>query len=835
MGPPRAAALEPPAWRLPVAVALVSAAALAYQLLLMRWLAIAHWTPFAAMIISLALLGHGASGTWLCLYGDGARRRFGLLFPACALLFGLSAIAAPWVARAVPFNGLELVWNPDQLAWLAALYLVLAVPFFFAASCFGLAFARHGPRIPALYGADLLGAGIGALLAIALAWWPLARGLELVALCALLAAVLACAPRRRSVIVAAALSVAALVLVLPPRALAPPVNEFKSLSRALLLPGARVIAQRHGPYGWLAVLESPQVPLRHAPGLSLAHAREPPPQLGLFTDGDALAPIIRVEADADALAYLGHLTSALPYRLQRRPRVLLLGAGGGQELLQALSQGARRVDVVERDPRRLALLRGRFGAWIGHAFDDRRVRTIVAEPRAFARAGGARYDLVVLGGGATAGSAAGVQAATEQFALTVQALGEYRARLAPGGLLAITRDSKQPPRDELKLLATAIAALRAAGVRAPERELAMIRSWDASTLLLRRGPFAADELRALRRFADANGFDPVHHPGMRASEANRYNVVDRAWLHEGAQALLSSRAQAYVDAYKFAIAPATDDKPYFADFFRWRSLPELWRLRAQGGAVLLDSGYLLLLAALAQALPLALALIVLPLFALRRRGAPAVAPVRRDAVPAHARQAAPPTAARVRAWRVAAYFVGLGLAFLLVEIATLARLTLLAGHPLVAAAAGLSGFLLFAGAGSLWVQRRLPALRTDAQLARAIARAVAAIALGLLWQLAVFAAAFAHGAAWPLALRTALGLLGIAPLAFAMGLPFPLGLSRLARAAPDWVPWAWALNGFASVVAAIAAVLLGMAVGLRASLLCALALYALAAWAWRRG
>src|SRR4030095_8340781 len=97
----------------------------------------------------------------------------------------------------------------------------------------------------------------------------------------------------------------------------------------------------------------------------------------------------------------------------------------------------------------------------------------------------------------------------------------------------------------------------------------------------------------------------------------------------------------------------------------------------------------------------------------------------------------------------------------------------------------------------------------------------------------VFAAAFERGATWPVVARAAAGLLGLAPLAFAMGLPFPLGLARLARTQPEFVPWAWGLNGCASVVSAMAALLLAMAVGLRTTLLCALALYVVAAWVWR--
>src|SRR5688500_17087998 len=604
-------------WRLAFAIALVSAAALAYQLLLMRWLAVAHWSPFAAMIISLALLGHGGSGTWLSLW-PAARERFDWLFPVCALLFALTSVGALVVARAIPFNGLELVWNPHQLGWLAALYLVLALPFLFAASCFGLAFARHGTRIPALYGADLIGAGVGAMAAAGLAWWPIERGLVLAALGGALAAVVS-VPRIRTATTATAVAILGLLLVLPTRTVAPPVNEYKGLAKTLLLPGARVIAQRHGPYGWLAVVASPQVPLRHAPGLSLSNVQEPPPQLGLFTDGDALTPIVHVGRDSETLAYLGRMTSALPYRLRPRPAVLVLGAGGGQDLLQALSFDAHRVDVVEVDPQRLALLRDTFDAWAGHPYRDHRVRTYVAEPRAWARATRTRYDLIALGNtDSLTGGGAGAQAAAEQYVLTVQAMGDMYARLAPGGLLALTRYAKQPPRDELKLFATAVAALRAQGVRTPGAQLAMIRGWDASTLLIKRGAFEAVELQALRNFADTHGFDLAYLPGMRPAEANRYNALDRDHLSEGAHALVSPGAPAYLRDYKFAIAPATDDRPYFGDFFRWRSLPELWRLRAQGGAVLLDTGYVLVLAALAQALLLALLLIVLQLLALRR-------------------------------------------------------------------------------------------------------------------------------------------------------------------------------------------------------------------------
>jgi hypothetical protein len=388
-------------WRLACAIALLSAAALAWQLLLVRWLAIAHWQTFAVVIISLALLGHGASGSALSLLQARLLPRFETWFAGSALAFALGAAASLWLARAIPFNGLELAWDPRQFGWLAALYLCLSLPFFFAAACFGLAFARHGEHIPLLYGADLLGAGAGATLALGAAWLaPVEVLLPAVALLAPLAVVVAAGRRWLPAVACVA---ALLAWLAATHALAPDVNPFKGLAKVLLVRDARIVDARHGPHGWLAVVDSPRAPLRQVPGLSLSNLQPPAPQLGLYLDGDGPLALTPARAPAD-LAYLGRTTSALPYALLHRPRVLVLGAGGGEEVLQALVLGARSVDVVEPDRRRLQLLRdsGAFAAGPGR---DPRVRVHVADARAFVRAGAARggvpddrggYDLIVL-------------------------------------------------------------------------------------------------------------------------------------------------------------------------------------------------------------------------------------------------------------------------------------------------------------------------------------------------------------------------------------------------------------------------------------------------------
>ena len=145
------------------AISFVSAAILAYEVLLMRLFAIVQWHHFAYMVISIALLGFGASGSFLALAQGWLKPRFVAGFAVNAILFGVSALAAFALGERVPFNALEVLWNAGQLLYLFVLYLLFTVPFFCGANCIGLAFACFGAQIGRIYRYDLMGAGLGAL------------------------------------------------------------------------------------------------------------------------------------------------------------------------------------------------------------------------------------------------------------------------------------------------------------------------------------------------------------------------------------------------------------------------------------------------------------------------------------------------------------------------------------------------------------------------------------------------------------------------------------------------------------------------------------------------
>ena len=789
------------------AVAMLSAAAIGYEILLTRLYSIILWHHFAYLIISVALLGVGASGTFLAFARHQLAARFTLSFATCAVLFGLTSVAGFALAQLVPFNPLELVWDVGQQLRLLQISVTLAVPFFAAATAVGLTLARFGDAVGAVYRADMIGAGLGALaVVLVLMALPPATGLRLVGALGLLAAALASfrGPGRYRPASVLAVAAIASAVAWPGDWLRPQPSQYKGLSQALTVPGARVVEERSGPLGLLTVVESPEVPFRHVPGFSLAAGMEPPPQLGIFTDAESLTAVARFDGDLAALDYLDQQTAALPFHLLDSPRTLVLGAGGGADVLLALHHGAAAVDAVELNPQLVGLVRDTHAAFAGHLYTRDDVAVHVAEARAFVERSGRSWDLihVALLDSFTA-AASGLQALSESPLYTVEALRAYRLHLAPGGILAITRWLRAPPRDSLKLVATAIAALDAEGVADPGRHLAAIRSWNTVTVLIRNGSFGPAEASPIRTFSERRAFDVVWYPGMTRGEANRRNRLAEPYLFDAIAALLDGTGRDHLDAYRFHVAPATDDRPYYFRFFKWSLLPDVLALRGQGGLTLLDSGYLILLASLAQAVAASLVLILLPLFWLRRSR---------------------PISGGPPAWRIAVYFLALGFAFLFIEIAFIQRLTLFLGHPLGAIAIVLAGFLVFAGLGSgasaRWAEnRRVP-------LAGAAIGAIVGVAV---IDLLVMPIVLPLLTGLPLSMKAVLALAMIAPLAFPMGMPFPLGLAAVARSAPDLVPWAWAINGCASVIAVSLASLLAMHIGFVAVVGVALALYAAAA------
>ena len=795
-----------------VALATISAAILAYEVLLTRLFAIIQWHHFAFLAISIALLGFGASGAALAIWRQAVEPRIDGVFSACALAFAVTSPVAFLLAQRVPFNALELVWDPAQLLNFGIIYLLLTVPFTVGAACIGVAFLRHEDPVGRVYFWNLLGSALGALgVILTLSVLSPIQNLAAVSALALIASVLelaAIGSRRRWA--AAGLVVAGIVgwALAPATWTALNIAEHKGLSVALNVSGTELVWQRLGPLGLVSVVESETVPFRSAPGLSLNAPALPPRQVAVFTDADAMT-VIDGNTGGMSSAYLRYTTDALAYHLVDRPQVLVLGAGGGRPVAQALVHGAVRIDAVEANPDIVDLVRGDYAAFAGQLYDRDEVWVHVADGRGFLAATDRRWDVINVEAAGSGGAGAGTHGLNEDYLLTVDAIALMLQRLRPGGWLTFTQPLKLPPRAAPKLMVTALVALERRGATAPADHLILIRGMATTTLLVGRDRVTAGDIVPAVDFAEARSFDLAYYPGMVRDAANRFNVHAAPAFFDAAMALAGPGRDAFIDRYKFDIAPATDDRPYFHDFFRWRTLPELLAMRTAGGAALLELGELILIGGLGQALLFSLVLILLPLHAGGLSGG-------RDAL----------------AWRIGAYFTAIGLAFFFVEIAFIQKFILYLGHPTYAVAIVLAGFMVFAGLGARTSERlaRVMSLRLGIDRPTvAIDLSVAGLALVAVGYLLTVPTVFATLSGLPIAGRALVSLTFIAPLAFFMGMPFPLGLTIVKRANRALTPWAWGVNGCASVIGAILAVLLAMHLGYVVVVTFALVLYVISA------
>jgi len=807
--------------RIVVAVALMSAASLGYEILLMRVFSIMYWHHFAHLIISMALLGAGASGAVLALVQDRLLPRFHLAYTVGSALFALTIPMSVAAAGWLPFNPPELIWDHRQIFRMVAVFLPAALPFFFSGGCIGLAIRHQTEGVGRIYRADLGGASLGALvLTLLLFCLRPDTALRVIALAGACSGVLIGGRGQRVRWGVPALA-AAVALLWPAAGLAPVHSHFKDMSRLLLIPGVRTVAERHSPVGVFSALETALIPFRSAPGLSMLAPVEPPEQVALFLDGHSAGMVHGAAGGTDAAMFMRWTPMALPYVLVPAPdRVLVAGAGGGGDVLHAILEEALRVDAVEQHRELIELARGPLGAFSGHVYANKRVRVIHGDVRGFlaASAGTGAYDLIQISplGTAAPPSAGAGQALLAQYLYTVEGMRQALSCLSARGVLAISMDLEMPPRGTAKLLQTLAEAMRREGFVQPQAHTAVVRAWNTVTVLCSRPPLTGGQMETVRDFCRTRSFDVAWLPDIAASEVNRVNILERPFFHEAALDAWQGRMP--IRDRFFQLAPATDDRPWFGHYFRWRSLPALWAQRAAGGASMLEWETLLLWASLVFAIIVSTVLIGLPLLLLRRRE-------RRQGRDGGLRPAP------------LVYVAALGLAFLFLEIAFLHQFVLFLRHPMISMAVIVPSFLLFAGGGSGCMERLAAwsaGCRWGWMRDRPVAAAVAGIVLFAGCYLWLLPPLFRVGAGWPDWARIGVSILLISGPAFWMGMPFPLGIRRLGRHSPSSVPLAWGVNGLFSVISATAATAVALHGGFRVVILLAVALYLLAAVLERR-
>jgi spermidine synthase len=534
----------------------------------------------------------------------------------------------------------------------------------------------------------------------------------------------------------------------------------------------------------------------YAWGLSPLYKGPPGEQLALDIDSLAGTPLVKFDGDlkSPGLEHLRHDITALAYVLRGGRKTLIIGPGGGRDVLTALTFGSTNVDAVELNPIIVDAVNKYFGDFTGRLYQLPQVHLTIDDGRHFVRRSTDTFGLIQLALVDTwASTAAGAFALSENTLYTREAFTDYLNHLEPDGMLTVTRWLEYPPRETLRVVSLARAALQQVGVSDVRRNILVAgtpplrRGHRFASVVVSRRPFTDTEIAAAREFIHRMGFTELYLP-----DAPRDPIFS--------QLITTTDVREFLQRYEFDVSPSTDDRPFFfnpvkpLDFLRpWQPRPG--RMGVQ------------LLARLMAVVTLLLALFIfVPLYARRRSALAAVDSLAR--------------------WSTLLYFGALGAGFMLIEVALISKLVLFLGPPIYALTVALCSLLIAAGLGSYWSGRNIGA--GHGALRWVLAAALVAIAALCVMLDAVFTRLLANSS-FAASVALTVGTLG--PVGFLMGMPFPLGLRLLDRVGPEWaqlVPWVWGINGAASVLGSILAISVAINLGFRVTMLVGLCMYAAA-------
>jgi len=804
-----------------ISIFLISIVVIALQLVLMRAISVAHYYHFTYMVISTALLGFGASGTILALFYDRLKQNFAFWNLLFLFLFLLSIPFSYLIAQSLPLDTQYVLYSRQQLFLLIGYNMLMLIPFLFGGLVISFMIAYFKKEVPVLYGANLIGSGAGGIAALALmAIFPAYKLPLLMAPLSLLAMgafFISIGPKSHKFAIqgwfmtgiAVIVSIITLNMDLPDR-----VDPYKDLAhfRQLEVQGdATSVTSRYGPRAQIDVYESPTFHYTLFAGPQAAIM--PPPQLAILMDGVTAAPLFSIDDPSEA-GILDYTPQSLPYRLLDNPSVLLLGEVGGINVWLAKRMGAEKITVVQTNPQLIQLIRNDLADLGGAVYESENVEIINMDPRLFVEQTSESYDLIQLvTGEAIASGTGGLQGLNEDYLLTTNAMVNALGVLTDEGLITITRGIQSPPRDNLKIISLFTDASRESGLQ-PEDHLLISRNYLAANTLLSKSSLSPSRIdRFLTESADLQ-LDIEYYPDIQSGEIDQINRIEGpegvnySYIHHAVQEILAENPDSFYDDWVYYVRAPTDNSPYFHDFFKWSSLDRFMDYFGDQWFQRLELGYVVLVITFIQLAILAFFLILLPLLLRRKLYKKSINKL--------------PTLS---------HFFLIGTGFMFLEITFIQIFTRFLGDPIYSAAAVICSILIFSGLGSLYQKKlKIP----DQKRIRIAVTVITLIALLYLFLIAPFLNLFIGlGTFWRF-IVTAILLL---PVSFFLGWMFPSGIAVLEKNSDELIPWALAIDSFASVSAAPLAIILSMSIGFSNVILLGIGCYigaGLTSWFWQK-
>lgn len=783
-----------------VGIFLCSLGVLMLEVLLTRVFSFTIWYHLAYLTISTALLGFGAAGSLLAavpklLQGD-IRKLCGLTSAGAGILLLLTlCILAPR-----PIDPQQLLVQPVSFViGLLLYYLAVTVPFFLAGIAISAPIAAYPVQVNRIYGADLLGAGLGCAGAVlVLSYLDGPSALVICATVLILAGAVYAAPGKLAVYL---FGLAILVGCTTPYSrymfdFQP--TASKQEAKTLADPKSELIFSRWSPINRVDVMVMGNPYLTWWAGIGRPKDETDPGPRGLAIqyDGDNGSTVYEVKGP-DSLRFLDNHFLRLPYLIKEKPRVMIIGVGGGVDILNAQRREARSITAVELQPITVELLKGKLADWTGKQFLRPELNLVAAEGRHYVRSTKEIFDLIQITATDTfSAQSTGAYVLAESYLYTVEAYEDYLRHLDDDGVLSIVlgdirvADPSVPWPLATRLTLVGRQALENLGAKDPAAHLMLIGqeiSYSGtpqkdgtinqivgsamSNLLVKKSPFTPEQIATYREFAERCGFVVRLMPGDK-TEAPMAHLIN----------LPGPELKEALSGGDFSMEALKDDKPFFFHVLRWKVLFSgamvLWSFPGS------TTGLLMLLIMLAQALLLGTVLILLPLM----RGARGNLPAKQTV-------------------GFLLYFLALGLGFMFVEISFVQKYVLLLGYPTYSLSVTIFSLLVFASYGA-WLSKRWWA--TPKKMLMGLL--VATIALvGL--EIVLLPLIREWFLAQSLPVRIVMTVLLQLPLGTCLGMYFPTGIAVLREREPRLVPWAWAVNGVASVVSSVLAVILAMSIG----------------------
>ena len=683
-----------------VALFLVTLATLAYQILLTRIFSVTIWYHFAFLAISIAMLGMtvGAIAVYL-LPSTFSDARVHRQLANCALTFAHTIILSILLHLAFP---VRTDGSLGSVLSLVATCTMIAIPFTASGICVALVLTKFPRQVSTLYATDLAGAAVGCVSLIVLLWAT--DGPTAVFAIALLAniAALCFAIDARSkgfTRFATATAVAIGLFVVGHTVLVHQQKAWVRVNWAITPEGpkqvARPLFEKWNTHSRVRVFGDSRKPgevfgWSMSPTLSKEWTAR---QLIVDIDSGALTVMTAFQGSTRPLNYLRYDLTNLAHYLRKDADVLVIGAGGGRDVLSALVFNQASVLGLEINSNILGIVNGEFGDFTGHLDRHPKVRFVNDEARSYVARSEDAFDIIQISLiDSWAATAAGAFVLTEHALYTVEAWKIFLDHLKPGGILTVTRYYfPANPGAAYRLTSLAVAALEELGAENPERHIAMVRlapPADAAhpamvTTLVSRDPFTERDLATLTSVTDRLEFLPVLNPNYAANETFRR-------ISEG-----GDLSELYAE-FPLDITPSTDDRPFFFHMLRFRDILDQERLKDQGSANFNIRAVFVLGVLLATVAILTVIFVVVPLL-LRRRLT---------------------DVAELSPWFL--HFAGIGAGFMMIEISQMERLIVFLGHPIYALSVVLFTLLLASGLGSYTVQG-IP----DNQLAESVRRRLA--------------------------------------------------------------------------------------------------------------